>query len=140
MSAGFHYLAGPYSHIDLGVQRQRAIYLSKTASAFLASGIYVYSPITMGCALEDAGVASGDWRLRHFSHEQWLAFCEPFVTACVCLFVLPLPGYMDSKGLAIEIEWAKKLGKPVYYIHDLVKPLLEDGQLGDLKRLELHES
>lgn len=42
--------------------------------------------------------------------------------ACDFLFVLTLPGWEDSKGLAQEIEWAGELGMRTFYLdHNWIK-------------------
>jgi Domain of unknown function (DUF1937) len=130
MSDGFVYLAAPYTHESQQVQADRARQISVCAAALLADGFNVYSPISHGVALETASMDVGDHRVRMFSHARWLEICKPMVDAAERLFVLPLPGYMDSKGLAMEIEWAKTQGKKVVLLSHLVQGLLDRRPLG----------
>jgi hypothetical protein len=130
VNSGFIYLAVPYTHESPKVQADRAKQVSICAAALLADGFNVYSPISHGVALESAGVSNGDHRVRHFSHTRWLEICKPMIDAAEKIFVLPLPGYMESKGVKLEIDWALSQGKKVVYLHHLVQNLIDGRPLG----------
>lgn len=101
------YLACPYTHDSEPVREARVA----VATAYAASmfPIAVYSPITNGKALES------EMGLR--SHEEWMAFCLPFVEASTSVTVLCLPEWEESKGVQRELHWAEALKIPVRHVH-----------------------
>jgi hypothetical protein len=100
--------------------------------------VYIASPYTKGdvavnvkaqidafAKLMDAGYAPFAPLYSHFQHmahprpyENWLKLDLEWIPVCDAL--LRLPG--ESSGADIEVELAKKLGKPVYYsIEELIE-------------------
>lgn len=41
------------------------------------------------------------------------AWNRSLLTLCTSVYVLELPGWRESKGVALEIEWARELSKPL---------------------------
>lgn len=93
---------------------------------------YLAGPITLPCPLLNAkhGIGVADeliergfipfvphlsvlWQMcgKTKTHDQWLDYDFHWVDACDCL--LRLPG--ESKGADREVEYANKIGKPVFY-------------------------
>lgn len=96
------YLACPYTDADPVVRQARVDAASLVAANMMSrDGLVVFSPITHGHAV-DAYLP----RRLSASHEFWMGQCLPVLSACSSLVILPLPGWRDSRGLAVEVAWA----------------------------------
>ena len=96
------YLACPYTHEDADVRLTRETEATK-ATAFLIKHlqIAVYSPITHGHRVADYLPAE----LRNHS-SFWMDQCLPLLSKCTCMYILMLPGWEKSSGIATELEHA----------------------------------
>lgn len=102
------YLASPYTHPDAAVREQRFREACHTAAALMRVGHVVYAPVVHGHPLAEHGVP-GDWRTWEQSGREHLARCDEVV-------VLVLDGWLESAGVAAEVQIAGELGKPVRYL------------------------
>ena len=103
------YLACPYSDPDPAVCERRTIEADKMAAKLMAQGNIVYSPL------------SGSHRIahhmdNHLDHDFWLNQDLAFIDWADEIVVLDLPGARQSRGIARELEHAKKRGIPVRWI------------------------
>jgi len=48
--------------------------------------------------------------------DYWVTFDEAFMVMCSEIVVLKVDGWEKSRGIAREIAYFKKLGKPISYI------------------------
>jgi hypothetical protein len=108
---GYWYLATPYSKWSHG-QEDANIVAQKLAAALLSIGVKVYSPIahTHGIAPYLIGVDKRD-------HDFWLAADKPLLDAAGGLLIADLTGWRDSKGVTLEIQWAKEQKKPYWLLN-----------------------
>lgn len=104
------YLAVPYSDTQEGTREQRFLWVSQIANHKMRDGCLVYSPITYGHTLASFGNLPTDFA---FWKEHCLSFLRLWAEE---LYVLTLPGWECSCGVASEIKEAKKLGIPIIYI------------------------
>lgn len=108
-SAGYVYLASPYSHANPFVREMRYLRTTQALANALKQGIYMYSPI-VHChelaKIADLPRDAGFWEKYNFT----------MLAAAEILWVLMLPGWMESKGIASEIVEAKRIGLPVVQI------------------------
>jgi hypothetical protein len=74
----------------------------------LSRGLDVLSPIVHGHFLESVVQKS-------LPAERWYDLSMSLVMRCSEVWVLTLPGWEESKGIRIEVDVAKKLGKPVIF-------------------------
>lgn len=111
---GMIYLACPYSHPDPAVRQARHEAANRAAARIMEEGRLVFSPLSHSHPVEQhmAEIHDTAWWMR-----QDLAFME-HCTECV---VLTLPGWRDSKGVAIEIAWFEARGRSVTYRGELVE-------------------
>jgi hypothetical protein len=102
------YLASPYTVYPSPDLAWRDA--CRLAAAFTQStGHFVYSPIA-----ETAGlVLHGSLKL---THAQWMERDKICVDRAAGLLVAMLPGWHTSKGIAMEIAWARAAGKPIIYL------------------------
>ena len=108
------YLAVPYSHPDCAVREQRFRAANVAAARLMRSGALVFSPISHGHPIAQAGGLPTDWRY-------WETYCRAVMSACRCVVVLMCDGWRESTGVTAEIDIAKQLGLPVSYM-DCVPP------------------
>lgn len=104
-----YYLASPYTHKDPAIRKQRAEIATEAAVKLLHMGIFVFAPIPYNEPWEKYNLP-GDWAF-------WAEFDKSFVERCDGgLIVLMLDGWDKSTGVTAEIEFAKSLDRPVYYV------------------------
>jgi nucleoside 2-deoxyribosyltransferase len=115
------YLASPYSHNDREVMTQRAEQVLKATVDLLKEGYYMFSPIAYNVPMEKFNLPT-DWNF-------WQDYDKAFVKRCDALAVLQIEGWRVSVGVAAEVEYAKSLGIPIFYITP------EQIETGDLEHL-----
>jgi hypothetical protein len=125
---GIIYLAGPYSNdapanpdlkatADKRVARFNAI--TDCARQLIELGNIVYSPLTMTHPI--------DVRMEHDpGSEFWVKFDEAFMAHCNHIYVLKLPGWDASSGVAREIH---------YFHQRSIEPVFCDPSDFDISRL-----
>lgn len=105
------YLGVPYTHKDSKIRKWRFDRVTEATAHLLNDGEYktVYSPITHSHLINTAKIGA-----EAFSWEFWVDdFDLTFLAVCKTLIVLQLPGWEESKGVAIEIEFALEKGIPI---------------------------
>ena len=102
------YLASPYSHPDPAVREHRFDEACRAAAAFTKFGQYVFSPIAHSHPIAKHG-APTDWKF-------WEAYDRKFIEWCNLFGVLRLDGWQISVGVQAEIQIARELKKPVWYL------------------------
>lgn len=107
-SAGYIYLATPYSHPDETVKEERYRKALEATAEFLRQGITVYSPIVHCHILHFGYGLPMEWEFWR-KHD----FC--MLAAAEFLFVLMLDGWEKSVGVKAEVEEAKRIGVPTIY-------------------------
>lgn len=102
------YLASPYSHPDPFIREQRYLAVMKVLGDMLANRQWAYSPIVHCHELK---------KVRDLppGHEFWLEYDFHILNRCGVLVVVPLEGWMESKGVAAEIAEANRAQIPVYH-------------------------
>lgn len=113
----FVYLAAPYSH-PLPAVRDLRFHQANAAAAWLMSqGHVVFSPISHSHPI--AAYLPAEVLL---DHGFWMAQDLGTLALASAVFVLTAPGWDKSRGMAAEIEHAKKHGIRVEYLkpEDLV--------------------
>lgn len=115
------YLACPYSHKERYVRVARWIAANRVAAKLMASGQYVFSPISHTHPIEEAseGTLPGDWKFWEGYDRQYLSFVKKIV-------VLRLPGWETSTGVQAEIKIGAEMGIPVEYMDYDVMPPYDD--------------
>lgn len=103
------YLACPYSNPDPQVLIDRFEMANKAAASLIAAGHIVFSPISHS---HQISLHMGN----SLDHTVWLAQDRAFLDWCDEIYVLMAPGWEQSKGVAWEIDYARKHGKAITYI------------------------
>ena len=103
------YIASPYSHEDKLVRNSRFEQIAKITAKLTANGIVAFSPIAYGHTLLNYEKLPTNWAF-------WQNFCLSFLQHCDELWVYQMDGWEQSKGIAEEIEFAKKKGITIKYV------------------------
>lgn len=103
------YLASPYSHPEISIRVERYQAACKAAANLMRAGGLVFSPIAHSHPLAGFSLPSdfGYWR-------NWrLSFLDRWATG---LYILKLPGWNESAGIAAEWDCANKKRLPVAFL------------------------
>jgi hypothetical protein len=103
------YLASPYSHTSTCIREDRYQAALKCTSWLIENGFWVFSPIVHSHNLP---CNSGD----RISFEFWEEFDTETITRMDELWVLDIPGVLESKGVRAEIEIAKLQSKKIMVV------------------------
>jgi len=104
------YLAVPYTHADPMVRAHRASIVSVAAAKLMKAGHNVFSPISMGVKIAEAGDVPTTW-------EYWERFNRRMMRCCTMLYVVTVHGWKESKGVQAEIKYAHELGLPMRLLY-----------------------
>ena len=104
------YLAAPYSHPEYKTRARRCLYATQAANRLMQRGLLVYSPLTHGHAIAALGGLGSEF-------DSWREHCLSILRLWAQeLYVLKLPGWKDSIGVAAEMAEADKHGLPIVCI------------------------
>lgn len=104
------YLACPYSSSVKEVRQYRFLMANKCAAYLMKQGYNVFSPISHSHPISLGMDNSNDSKFWVDMDLEWLEFCHQMV-------VVKLDGWIESKGIASEIEHAEFIGKPVLFMN-----------------------
>ncbi len=102
------YLATPYSKYEGGNLELAFRDAARLAAQLMLAGVKVYSPIAHTHPL----AIYGD--VDPLDHDIWLPFDEAMMAASDVLIVAHMNGWRESRGIAHEIEFFEKVGKPIF--------------------------
>lgn len=104
------YLACPYTHPSQEIVDYRVKAVTEVAAMLMKAGHLVFSPITHTHPIALVGDLPTDWAF-------WERYDKAMLAACTVMYILTLPGWDVSKGVAGEFEIAtRQLGIPVYLV------------------------
>lgn len=109
----YTYLASPYSHKDRFIRADRYRMALKATADLMAAGEVVFCPVAYGHSLEVK-------LHQNYPYEYWVRWSRAMLAGATRLYVLTIPGWAASAGVAIEVRLAHDLGIPVSgYAHGL---------------------
>ena len=100
------YLACPYSDPDQSVREARFREANRAAAIFMNDGHIIFSPIS-----HSHPIASQNELPK--GYDFWKTMDESFIEWCDEVWVLKMPGWDKSEGVARECIFADMLGKKV---------------------------
>lgn len=106
---GLCYLASPYTRYPDGM-KLAYIEAAKLAGRLLLDGVKVYSPIAHTHPISRYA------EINPTDHDVWLPFDKAMMDVCDSLVVAEMRGWATSFGVAHEIEYFTRVGKPVVYL------------------------
>lgn len=110
----FIYLACPYTARNKYLQHQRFEFATRAAGILTTHYSFtVFSPITHGHMITTAYPEA-----RNLSHADWMRHCLRMLKFAGALYLLPLKGWTQSKGVMAEIKFAHTCDIPCFILHD----------------------
>lgn len=109
---GLGYLATPYTKYPAGIEQAWIDACSLTAR-LMVTGLCCYSPIAHTHPLAIHG------RLDPLDHSIWLPFDEVMMARADALIVARMPSWETSKGIAYEVDFFERAGKPIFDLDPL---------------------
>lgn len=106
---GLIYLASPYTHPDPAMLYLRYSAAMAARASLINQGHLVYSPIVENHEIQKRYKLPGEFAY-------WQRYNEAMIKACHSFAVLQLEGWKESVGVTAELEIARRLEKPIYYI------------------------
>jgi Domain of unknown function (DUF1937) len=103
------YLATPYNHAEPSVREERFQAACKIAAQLMKNGTLLFCPIAHTHPIALAGDLPKGW-------DYWQEYDRKMLAACDELWIVQMPGWGESVGIAGEIEIANESGKPVHYL------------------------
>lgn len=101
-----YYVATPYSKYAAGIDEAFKDACRATA-ILIGRGLNVYSPIAHTHPIALYG------GIDPLDHTIWMALDHHMMKAADGCIVLMMPGWKESKGVQIEIDTFKQMGKPI---------------------------
>ena len=100
------YLAAPYSNPDPSRKQENAEAIDRAESFLIACGFGVFNPVRNArfCPVRDN------------SERDWYEYDLVFLRRCDAVVVMMREGWMESRGVEIEVGEAHRLRKPVWYM------------------------
>lgn len=107
------YLASPYSSgADKELRLRRFEEALFCTAALIRKGHKVVSPVVHGHILANrCDLPAG--------FDFWREYDEAWINDCKCVMVLKAQGWKESVGVTGEIQYAKRMGYPVYYLNPI---------------------
>jgi hypothetical protein len=104
------YLCSPYTHRDPEVMLARFEHAAKATGWLIKDQAWnVFSPIVHSHPLAVIGGLSGKWDFWERIDREYLSLSERVV-------VLTLPGWRESVGVTAELEFSRKIQRPIWYL------------------------
>lgn len=97
------YLASPYSHPDPFVMKNRFLLVEQATAYLLANKVHVYSPIVHCHELSQKYKLPTDF-------DFWRSYNLDMIRRCSAFSILGIPGWLQSKGVRGETEFAFMCG------------------------------
>lgn len=91
------------------LRKKRYEYTKKMVAKFINSGLNAISPIVHNHEIAEQYTLP-------MQGEFWKEYNEQLMTACSALYVLKMPHWEQSKGIAHEIDYALREDIPVFFI------------------------
>lgn len=104
---GLAYLATPFSKYPLGTARAYRD-AARLAADLMLRGVKVYSPIAHSYPLALYG------NIDPCDHSIWMPFDEAMMSVAQVLIVAHMQGWEESYGIAEEVRFFEKAGKPIF--------------------------
>jgi hypothetical protein len=105
----FLYLASPYSHKDPQVVNTRFLLAERVTAELLKTERFVYSPIVHCHEIARKFNLPTDAAF-------WMNYNKAMLAEASDLLILCLPGWQESVGVNMEIDFAKSFGMFVSYL------------------------
>ncbi len=125
------YLASPYSHENMVVRNERARIINGIGFKLIRLGLNLFCPITQSHNLNKS---SGP-NIPDLSHDECMRVDYAFLSRASGLIVVKLDGWNESKGVALEMDYAIQHKMPIYMLEedDNLEEFAKSIKEGDVK-------
>jgi hypothetical protein len=106
---GLIYLATPYSDEDRAVRVARFAAVNRCAARLMGEGLSIYSPISHGHPITEAGQLP-------FYARFWQQQSALILASCSAVIVYCQDGWKTSVGVQAELALARELGLPILFL------------------------
>ncbi|MCK9468404.1 MAG: DUF1937 family protein [Porticoccaceae bacterium] len=103
------YVGSAYMHPDPSVRAQRCQMVTLATGGLIKKGVVAFSPIAHSHPIASQVDLDGGF-------ETWRYFDLSMIASMELFGMLLMDGFMESKGMAEELRYARLLRKPVYVI------------------------
>lgn len=107
-NVGLYYLASPYGSVLQDLIDKRMEVYERVDAALIQRFRYTMSPLDKHYKLKHGNIP-GDYKF-------WKDYCMRMLRLSCGLIVIVQEGWSDSRGVQDEIETARTIGLPVYYV------------------------
>lgn len=104
------YLASPYTHRSKKHEDWRARKVTIAAGELIKRGHLIFCPIAHAHTMNRLCGLGGKF-------EFWQEFDERILSICDELWILPLPGWQESVGVAAETKIAQRMNLAIRFVH-----------------------
>jgi len=102
------YLAAPYSHPDPAIVAERMDRFCQVFAKMISDGMHVVSPLLCHFVLP-YGKLPSDWNY-------WQNYSKALIDQCETMYVIMMPGWLESEGVTAEIQYARSINKKIWYV------------------------
>jgi hypothetical protein len=108
------YLSAPFTTGPDPVEKRQADIDKATGFLMKHSDVYVFSPITYERPIKEVIGVDSD---KNVEWDFWRPRDQEMVSRCDELWVLTLVNWEASRGVTFEVNEARRLEKPIRYVH-----------------------
>lgn len=105
----FWYLASPYAKYAAG-KKVAYEHACEYAHDLIIAGVPVFSPIAHSHSIAKV------CRMDKSSHDLWMPQDLTILSGAHGILIAPMAGWRLSKGIAMEVEEAQRMNKPIYML------------------------
>lgn len=105
------YIACPFSCDDPRVRKRRYEIATNVLFECMRHGIPAFSPVSHGFDVTEHYGKAGD-----VSHATWMQLDLAILKGCSALLVIEVSDWRESIGVTAEIDMARSLSIPIYYV------------------------
>lgn len=103
------YLASPYSHHDPVIVKTRFLLVEQCCATLIQQGHFVWSPIVHCHEMATKYAMPTDAQF-------WKEYNFDFIRRCDRMLVLDIEGWMESKGIQMEMRMADEAMIPTFFV------------------------
>lgn len=134
------FISLPYSDNDPAIRAMRARHCTNYALEMIKQGHQVISPVLMSHPLYEQSLIDN----YDILYDYWLDMTELYLRLADEIHVIKLEGWMNSKGVKFELDYAQRHNIPVVKIHSAWKygmpTFLEKLKTGDKTIVQFYTS
>lgn len=105
------YLASPYTSPDPLLRKTRFLLVEQVTAQLIEEGYFIYSPIVHCHAFVEKYALDSTFTY-------WRQYNIDMIRRADELWVLTIPGYLESRGVTAEIDFARLAGLEIKWVNE----------------------